>query len=170
MFAKGQAYRLAYQAESKGKLAVTFEPLPAPLGRLELAGEHIRRVVLDGGADGFTAVLDSPGPKVEVPAGVYPRQVVLLQRAGSANVAAGLGTNRLAVTEGTPAKLSAGGPLRNLVAVSPEPERGNVSLDYQLCNPSGMQFRLTAQDEKAPPRLEIRQGDALVAQGKFRFG
>ena len=53
LFVKGQTYRLAYQPESKGSLAVTFEPLQAPLGRLEVAGEHIRRVVLDGGADGI---------------------------------------------------------------------------------------------------------------------
>jgi hypothetical protein len=33
-----------------------------------------------------------------------------------------------------------------------------------------MQFRLTEQDEKSPPRLEIRQGDVLVAQDRFRFG
>ena len=149
---------------------MSFNPLQVPRGRVRLGGEHIRRIVLDGGADGLTAVLDSLGAEVEVPAGVYPRQLVLLQRAGSTNVAAGLGTNRLAVGEGAVAQLDAGAPLRNTVAVSPEPERGAVSLDYQLSNASGIQFRLTSQDEKAPPRFEIRQGDTMVEQGRFRFG
>jgi hypothetical protein len=170
LFLQGRAYRLEYEPESVGKLAVTFDPLQAPLGRLEVAGENIRRLVLDGGAEGFTAVLDSPGAQAEVPPGVYPRQIVLLQKAGFANVAAGLGTNQLAVSQDTAAHLDAGGPLRNMVAVFPRPANGNVGLCYQLCNASGMQFRLTQQDEKAPARLEIRQGDALVAQDKFRFG
>ena len=170
LFVQGQAYRLEYRPEGAKELAVSFNPLQVPRGRVRLGGEHIRRIVLDGGADGLTAVLDSPGAEVEVPVGVYPRQLVLLQRAASSNVAAGLGTNRLAVGEGTAAQLDAGGPLRNTVAVSPEPERGAVSLDYQLSNASGLQFRLTSQDEKAPPRFDIRQGDTLVEQGRFRFG
>lgn len=170
LFVQGRAYRLEYRPEGEKKLTVSLDPLQVPRGRVRLGGEHIRRIVLDGGADGLTAVLDSPGAEVEVPVGVYPRQLVLLQRAGSTNAAAGLGTNRLAVVKGMAAQLDAGAPLRNTVAVSPEPERGAVSLDYQLSNASGLQFRLTSQDEKAPPRLDIRQGDRMVEQGRFRFG
>ena len=45
-----------------------------------------------------------------------------------------------------------------------------VSLNYQLTNLAGMSFRLAFQDEKTSPRLEIRQGDRQVAQGRFNFG
>jgi hypothetical protein len=45
-----------------------------------------------------------------------------------------------------------------------------VSLDYQLTNAAGISFRLAFQDEEAPPRLEIRQGDSQIAQDRFHFG
>ena len=105
-----------------------------------------------------------------MPTGVYPRQIVLLQRAGFTNVAAGLGTNLLTVTEANLAALNVGGPLQNAVAISSDPSSGTVSLNYQLTNMAGISFRLAFQDEKLPPRLEIRQGDRQVAEGRFRFG
>jgi hypothetical protein len=149
---------------------VAFCAFQPPRGKLHLGGEYLRRVVLDGGSAGFTAVLDSPPAEVEVPTGVYPRQIVLLQRAGFTNVAAGLGTNLLTITETNLASLNVGGPLQNAVGISPDPSSGTVSLNYQLINVAGISFRLTSQDEKTPPRLEIRQGDRQVAQGRFRFG
>jgi 2-amino-4-hydroxy-6-hydroxymethyldihydropteridine diphosphokinase len=170
LFLEGQAYRIEYHVESGGNLAVAFRAFQPPRGKLHLGGEYLRRVVLDGGSAGFTAVLDSPLAELEVPAGVYPRQIVLLQRAGFTNIAAGLGTNLLTITETNLAALNVGGPLQNAVRISPDPSSGTVSLNYQLINVAGISFRLAYQDEKAPPRLEIRQGDRQVAQGRFRFG
>jgi hypothetical protein len=170
LFLPGQAYRLEYHFKHGGNLEVAFHAFQPPLGKLHLGGEDLRRVVLDGGAAGITAVLDSPGTEVEVPAGIYPRQIVLLQRAGFTNVAVGLGTNTLAVTEAQPATLNAGGPLRNLVGVTPQPSSGVLFMSYLLKNAAGIAFRLAFEDQKAPPRLEIRQGDSLVAQDRFRFG
>jgi len=170
LFVQGQAYRLEYQVERSGNLAVAFRAFRPPVAKLHLGGESIRRVVLDGGAAGFTVVLHSPNAEVEVPAGTYPRQIMLLQHPGSTNFAVGLGTNSLAVAQDNSATLNAGGPVENAVGVSPEPSRGTVSLNYQLTNAAGISFRLAFQDEEAPPRLEIRQGDSLVAQGRFRFG
>ena len=170
LFLQGQAYHLEYQVEEGGNLAVSFNTVRPPFGKLRLSGEDIRRVVLDGGAAGFTAVLDSPTAEFELPDGVYPRQILLLQHEGGTNVAVGLGANSLVVTGSTAVTLHAGGPLQNAVRVSPEPSSGVVSLNYQLTNGSGFPFRLAFQDEKAPPRLEIRQGERLVAEGRFRFG
>ena len=170
LFLEGQAYQMEYRIESGGNLAVAFRAVQPPRGKLHLGGDNLRRVVLDGGSAGFTAALDSPPSEVEVPTGVYPRQIVLLQRAGFTNVAAGLGTNLLTVTGANLATLNPGGPLRNGVALSSDPSGGTVSLNYQLTNMAGIPFRLAFQDEKLPPRLEIRQGDRQVAEGRFRFG
>ncbi len=170
LFVEGQAYRMEYHPERGGGLAVAFHAFQPPLGKVRLGGEHVRRVVLDGGAAGLTAVLDSPGAEAAAPAGAYPRQIVLLQRAGFTNVAVGLGDKPLAVTETNVATLNAGGPLQNAVEVSPRRSEGVVSLNYQLTNAAGIPFRLAFQDEKVPPQLEIHQGDNLVAQGRFRFG
>lgn len=170
LFFGGQAYQVGYRVESGGNLAVVFRAFQPPRGKLHLGGEYLRRIVLDGGSAGFTVVLDSPPADVEVPTGVYPRQLVLLQGAGFTNVAAGLGTNLLTVTETSLVALNVGAPLLNAVRLLPEPASGTVSLNYQLTNLAGISFRLAFQDEKAPPRLEIRQGDRQVAQGRFNFG
>lgn len=176
LYFQNEAYRLdcrVESAEGSANLAVSFVRLDPPLGKIRLDGVDIRRVVLDNGSapDGFAVVLDSPSGEVAVPAGAYPRQIVLLQREGFNNVAVGLATNRLAVAEGVLASFSAGGPLRNGVAVSPNPSGGaRMRLDYQLTNAGGIPFCLALQDEKAPPRFQIRQGDRLIVRGQFEFG
>jgi len=58
--------------------------------------------------------------------------------------------------------------LNNSVRI--QPASGEVIMDYELTNASGILFHLARQDEKAPPRFEARQGDKLVAQGTFEFG
>ena len=123
LFLEGQAYRLDCRVERTGAqagLALSFQQFQPPLGKLHLGGDFIHRIVLDGGGspDGITAVLDAPAAEVEVPVGVYARQLVLLQRAGGTNFAVGLGTNRLAVTATNEARLDAGGPLRNTVEIA----------------------------------------------------
>jgi len=170
LFLQGEAYRVEYSVESGGNLAVAFHAFQPPLGKLRLAGAYIRRVVLDGGAAGLTVLLDSPPAEVDVPTGVYPRQIVLLQRTGFTNVAVGLGTN-LFTLEGTNLPtLTAGGPLQNAVSISPDASSGTVSLNYQLTNAAGLSFRVAFQDEGAPPRFEILQGERQVGEGRFHFG
>jgi 2-amino-4-hydroxy-6-hydroxymethyldihydropteridine diphosphokinase len=170
LFFQGQAYRMEYRVEQGGNLAAAFHSSHQPLGKLHLEGDNTRRVVLDGGANGFTAVMDEPPAELEVPLGEYPRQLVLLQRRGSTNFAVGLGHHPLAVTAERAAKVGVGGPLQNAVGISTSPSTGELRLNYQLTNSAGIPFRLAFQDEKTPPRLDIRQGDSLVAQGHFRFG
>ncbi len=113
LFLEGQAYRLDYQVERPGDqagLALSFQRFQTPLGKLHLGGGFIHRIVLDSGAlsDGFTAVVDDPASDVEVPVGIYPRQLVLLHREGGTNFAVGLRTNQLAVTEAKEASLDCG--------------------------------------------------------------
>src|ERR1035441_2376617 len=146
LFLEGQAYRLDYQAERAGTqagLALSFQRFQAPLGKLHLGGGFIHRLVVDSGAssDGFTAVLNGPASDVEVPVGMYPRQLVLLHREGGTNFAVGLGTNQLAVTETKEASLDAGGPLQNRVEVA-RASGGTVSLQYRLANAGNIGFHL----------------------------
>jgi hypothetical protein len=118
LFLQGQAYQLAWQVEKRdgpADLALSFQPVPVTLAKLRVSGESVRRIVLDGvgTSNGFTAVLDAPAGEVSVPEGVYGRQLVLLQREGETNVAIGINTNRLAISETNLATLDAGGPLNN---------------------------------------------------------
>jgi hypothetical protein len=134
-------------------------------------GDFIRRIVLDGSGapDQFTAVVDAPGAEVQVPVGVYGRQIVRLQCDGGTNIAIGLGANRVAVTETNAAIFNAGGPLRQTVEVG-DAASGIASLQYRLANAAGLRFRVAFHNEKAPPQLVIRQRDTLVEEGRFRFG
>ena len=114
-------------------------------------------------------MFDAPAADVEVPIGAYTRQLVLLQRAGGTNFAVGLGTNRLAVTATSEARLDAGGPLRNMVELA-SAFGGTFFLQYRLANAANIGFHLAIHDEKAPPQLTIRQADAVVGRGQFEFG
>lgn len=174
LFLEGQAYRLDCRVErtdTRAGLALSFQRFQAPLGKLHLGGDFIHRIVLDSASspDGFTTVLDAPSADVEVPVGVYARQLVLLQRAGGTNFAVGLGTNRLAVTQTNEAHLDAGGPLQNKVEIARASD-GTVSLQYRLANAGNIGFHLAFHNEKAPPQLAIRQADAEVGRGRFEFG
>jgi hypothetical protein len=174
LFFDGHAYRLDCRIErpaARAGLALSFQRFQTPLGKLHLGGGFIRRIVLDSGAspDGLAAVLDAPAADVEVPVGVYARQLVLLQREGGTNIAVGLGTNRLAVTETSEASLQAGGPLQNKVEIASAVGQ-RVSLQYRLSNAGDLGFHLVIHDEKAPPQLSIRQDGAEVGRGKFEFG
>jgi len=174
LFFDGQAYRLDNRVERTGAragLALSFARFQTPLGKLHLDGEFIHRIVLDSGPaqDGFTAVLDAPAGDVEVPVGVYPRQLALLHRTGGTNFAVGLGTNQLAVTATNAARLEAGGPLQNTVEVA-RASSGTVSLQYRLANTGNVGFHLAVHNEKVPPQLAIRQADAEAGSGRFEFG
>ena len=54
--------------------------------------------------------------------------------------------------------------------MSPDASSGTVSLNYQLTNAAGLSFRVAFQDEGAPPRFEILQGERQVGEGRFHFG
>ncbi len=174
LFFDGQAYRLDCRVERPGAragLALSFQRFQTPLGKLQLGGDFIRRLVLDSGGspDGLAAVLDAPTAEVAVPVGVYARQLVLLQREGGANLAVGLGTNRLAVTGTNEARLDAGAPLQNKVEIA-SASGGHVSLQYRLANAGDLGFHLVNHNEKAPPQLFIRQAGVEVGRGQFEFG
>jgi hypothetical protein len=174
LFLEGQAYRMDCRVERAGAqagLALSFQRFQPPLGKLQLGGDFIQRIVLDGGGapEGITALLDGPAADVEVPLGVYARQLVLLHRPGGTNFAVGLGTNRLAVTATNEAHLDAGGPLRNTVEIA-SASGGTISLQYRLANAGNLGFHLAIHNEKAPPQLTIRQADAVVGRGQFEFG
>jgi hypothetical protein len=174
LFLQDQTYRLSCRVEPGGApagLALSFEPVRAVLGRVRVDGDFIRRIVLDGSGapDQFTAVVDAPGAEVQVPVGVYGRQIVRLQCDGGTNIAIGLGANRVAVTETNAAIFNAGGPLRQTVEVG-DAASGIASLQYRLANAAGLRFRVAFHNEKAPPQLVIRQRDTLVEEGRFRFG
>lgn len=173
IFLGGQAYRLACRIEpdtNPADLELGFVPVKVPLAKLQIGGEAIRRVVLDSIApEGFSVVLDRPAAEVEVPAGDYPRQIVLLQKEGETNIAAGIGGNRLSIGVAGVTRWHAGAPITNGVEIAAN-SGGSVSLRYLAANASGIPFHLEFQDKNNPPRVEISQAASVLAQGRFEFG
>jgi hypothetical protein len=174
LFFQNQAYRLDCRVEpgdTPAGLALSFQPVPALLGRVQVRGDFIRRLVLDSSAspESFTTVIDTPGTEVQVPVGVCERQIVRLQCEGGTNIAIGIGTTRLAVNETNVAVFNAGGPLRQTVEVDRADSRSPL-LRYCLANAAGLSFHLVFHNPKAPPKLAIRQREALLGEGQFEFG
>ena len=173
LFFQGELYHLDYKlvpAGSTAELEVTFAPQAAHLVPLTVQGDNLVRLVLDNGmyAGGYTVVLDHPGREVLVPAAFYERQLALLQGPGFTNWAVGVSTNFVQVSREKPLSLRAGGPLRHHVDITPN--RGSLSLQYQLVNDGGMSFFLTQQNSEEPPKAILRQGSRPLALVRFEFG
>jgi hypothetical protein len=176
LFFQGQASQLEYQFvpnSTNTSLDLVFHPLPITLGKVRWEGENIRRVILDGSIrpDGMTAIFDRPTEETAVPVGIYQRPMVLLQRPEGTNIAAGISTNLVTVSETNVPHLYVGGPLSNLVSVRNSSYSGGLPLEYSLVNHDGAPFHLVYQVErKTSPLLSIQQGAQQVGQGSFEFG
>lgn len=139
------------------------------LGELQVTGQFIHRLVLDGGSQ--LVVLDQPAGSVQVPVGAYTGvKVGLRQGSGEAfrEAARGPRSAQLVVKADHPAVLVAGGPLTNSLLVM---RRGrNLMLSYRLLGADGDSYQLAAADRSNPPRFTVFRGDAQIDSGKFEYG
>ena len=139
------------------------------LGELQITGQFIQRLVLEG--DAQLVVLDQPAGSVRVPLGVYTEAKVWLKQGEceAYREPARRPTDRLLVIEADkPAMLMAGGPLSNSVSVV---RRGrNLLLNYRLLGVGGDTYQLASSDRLNPPRFSVFVGDTQIDSGKFEFG
>lgn len=135
------------------------------LGQLSLSGSMIHRVILEN-TNGYTAVLDSPGPVARLPIGSYRVAEVWLK--SGTNLAVATPGSVLGVQAKTVARLAVGGPLTNSVNLS---RRGKeLEIAYALAGAGGTVFALQNQDRSRPPEYTIYRGARKVTTGKFVFG
>jgi hypothetical protein len=139
----------------------------SPRGDLKIEGQHISRILLDGGeGDSHIEELTDPCGTVKVPVGTYRVQRVELQ-GGYMSLSGGTGElTKIAVTEDIPEVLKLGSPLRQEVQVT---RQGRLLiLNYKLLGIGGEAYRSTSTVK--PPRFTVYRGDKAIASGQFEYG
>jgi hypothetical protein len=137
----------------------------ATLGELKLEGEHVERLVLRR-KDGHNERFNSPGQTVTLPVGQY--HVLESHLSGGYTCFQGPGPNVqwITVTEGNPALLKVGAPLKQTLDAA---RHGRVLvLDYKLLGAGGESY--AGKDRSKPPSFAIYKGDKEIASGTFEFG
>ncbi len=170
LFLGGHLYRIGYAfgTEAEGRLmTASFTEINSDLGELILEGQHVRRLVLEGGA---LVVLDQPPRSMLLPVDKYRIQAVYLQLApreptlfGSAG-----GISQLSVRTGAPCRLKLGGPLESTVIAGAAGDM--LQLSYFLKGSGGEQYSLNNANRGRPPRFAIYKGDRQLVAGNFQFG
>jgi hypothetical protein len=168
LYVAGQAYdlncRYASQANPPHYL-MELLPQQPPLGELRLSGMHVFRVIL-AQTNGYTVILDNPGPAEKAPAGTYQKSEVWLRK-GTAE-AFDIGDRRVSISPNAPTTLTVGGPLTNAVSVT---RQGDLLVfNYRLVGADGHSYRLSTGDSQHPPEWSVYGGEQKLASGKFQYG
>ena len=172
-------YKLAYDFghdEEKSRLKVTFTDSPHPAGKLRINGRNIKRLILkESSVKGSSMViLDSPASEVQIPAGTYNYQIVILDGGNPFGIFYSTFTNKLTVSDKETAILQTGTPLANTVRVN---RSGPIlHLDYILSGSGGEKYlRLISRDnylanEETQPVFSIYCNGENIVSGSFRYG
>ena len=168
----GHSYDLSFefqQAKTEPVLQVTFAERQRPMGRLNIQGKSIKRLVLEAGPS--LIVLDKPEGNVSVPAGNYRgRDIILDGRAAGSFRARSFPArkNDISVVEGESTPLKIGGPLNHTVEVR---RTGNVlRLDYKLVGVGDLDYQPLGGRLAKPPAFAIYRGAKRIASGQFEYG
>lgn len=171
-FFRNQAYRLDCTGEAPGesaKLTLRFTGEQPALGKLNITGDFIQRLVLQNGP--YLVVLDQPESVASVPVGRYSRPGVWLKK-GDAEAYRDSSSSRsdkwITVDEEKPAVLAVGGPLTNSVSINRQGKY--LRLNYELLGAGGEAYQLAQADRSRPPEFAVYQGDRKIASGKFAYG
>jgi hypothetical protein len=169
----GHAYdvRLAFRFGLEGtSVAATFSESRPALGKLEVTGQSIGRIVLQRSEPivGGAVVIDSPKRSNPVPLGSYDKSRVELDRGETAGwfVAE---TGAVTILPDAPRTFGHGAPLENHVTA--KRQGGTLELSYELRGGGGE----TYQDKDGPggdsrPGFTIRHEGRQLARGHFEYG
>lgn len=169
-FVAGQGFALGRHYTNQAGSArylLNLTPTNPRLGELRLSGQYLYRLMLCQ-ADGYAAILDTPGQAEKIPLGTYPTAEVWL-RQGMAE-AFYIGPLPLTVGADAPVSLALGGPLTNSVVA--ERRGDDLVLSYRLVgagNPA-LTYRMSNDDRSKPPAVTILAGEKQVASGQFAYG
>jgi hypothetical protein len=178
LFLNQKAYQMAIHSEpgtSNLQYKLMVQEKPVTTGPLRITGRFIDRLLLvqDWNPAGYVAVINNPGPVIQLPVGDYGAPGVWLKEGGRAAYLerARYGPKpsiEVKVKAQSEASLAVGGPLTNCVTASRE--GGTVVLNYKLLGAGGRTYEMANQDRSKPPGFVVTQNGKQLASGKFEYG
>jgi hypothetical protein len=134
------------------------------MGELKLEGQHVERLTLRR-KDGQTEQFNEPAGTIKLAVGEYRLQDVRLKGGFTYNIHSASTYNWVTVTEGKPAILKVGAPLKQTVKI--ERQGPILSLDYYLTGVGGETY---GSMRSKRPVFTVFKGDKEVTTGEFEFG
>jgi hypothetical protein len=136
------------------------------LGKLELEGESVVRLILRREGDNEMEEFRRPEQIIELPTGKYTVQEVHLDGGYICYASRGPKHRLVSVTSDEPATLKIGGPLRQTVKVN---RQGRLLvMNHEFLGVDGEQY--TGGTSGEPPTFAVYRGDKEIISDKFEFG
>ncbi|MHC4436311.1 MAG: hypothetical protein ACYS3S_03045 [Planctomycetota bacterium] len=156
--------------KAEPKLQLTLTESEKPMGRLDIDGENIARLVLE--SDSCTVLLHHPERSVSIPTGDYRCRNIFLydKKAGifEYNSIRAPGTTSLSVSLDQSLTFKAGGPLDNNVEVTRE---GNtLNLRYKLLGAGQREYQRLQDNREKPPAFTVYCGSKKIVSDTFEYG
>ena len=173
IFFGGHEYDLSFEfepADGGSSLVAIFTELRSPLGRLKLEGKSFKRIILTEGKEkgSATAIIDSPGSTVLIPARTYSKQRIFLDGKEIYAFLYADSQTEISVTQDKVTPLNLGPPLKHTVDIS---RRGSeLLLDYQIIGLSGEKYVHLGRSSASRPEFTIYRGKNKITSGSFRYG
>jgi len=162
----GKSYTLGFALDSSqtpADLNVTFTEAPGGVGTINIAGEHVQRLALDGPS---RVEIVSPGVTASVPAGNY-RVAEVVVPGFSSSLRPGF-RPPVSVKPGEAATLKVGAPLNHSIEIIP---RGHTFLlSYKLEGQGGETYSPDRIFTSKAPKFAVYKGGRKIASGNFRYG
>ena len=141
-----------------------------PMGKLNIEGEHIARLVFESGSS--TVLLHYPQQNVSIPVGDYHCSGVYLycKNVGLFNPQRifGIKKENISITEDGSTTIKAGGPLKNIVEI--KRSGTTLNLNYKLIGIDNKSYTNLNGRRDKPPTFTIYKGDKEIASDKFEYG
>jgi hypothetical protein len=166
VFFDNHSYRMQWDFDASGTeavLAISFQEEPASLGELKIEGNNIIQIQLSGK---YSAVVNNPGPVIQVPKGDYNWIVLTLGTSNSpARFKANLNKNIKLSSTNTPV-LVAGSPLTNRLTC--ERQGRSLQMHYQLVDAQGNSY--LPVDRGQAPKFVVKVDGKPWYTNAFEFG
>jgi hypothetical protein len=155
--------------KTEPKLQLTLTESEKPMGRLDIDGDSIARVVLE--SDSSTVLLYYPEKSISIPAGDYLCHSIFLydEKVGMFMYdSRRTGSSTLSVPCDKSVTFTAGGPLDNNVEVVRE---GNtLNLRYKLLGAGRREYQRLQDNREKPPAFFVYKGNKKIASDNFEYG
>ncbi|MHC4459795.1 MAG: hypothetical protein ACYS6W_09700 [Planctomycetota bacterium] len=170
IFFGGHNYDVSFDfepGETQPLMRAAFRETEPPMGRLDIDGKFIKRLVLRDGSS--LVLLDSPEPNVPIPAGAYSCRSVYLD-GGEAGLFRPeyFPIPPVSIRKNESATLRIGGPLNHTIEV--ERNAGVFTLNYKLVGVGGLSYGPLLRSSENPPTFTVYKGNKQIASGEFEYG